>query len=381
MNQRSQYSDALIVGGGIVGLSIARKLKQKGIEKITILEKNPTCGNESSNAAAGMLAPQAEAARADSFFNFCRASRDSYPKFAAELFDETGIDVELNRTGTLYLAFNQKETEELEKRFAWQTAANLPVEKLTAREILKLEPNVSPEVVSGLLFPQDWQVENRKVVAALYSFLENKISIHRVTAESLLFKNEKVVGARTANGDFRASFVIIATGAWTSLIKDRFDLLANLQIAPVRGQIVEYAERKKTFRHVVYAANGYAVPRRDNRILVGATVENVGFDCQTTSAATNFLMKTAKQISPAFDCLEVKNVWAGLRPHAPDALPVLGEFPGIENLFAATGHYRNGILLAPLTAEIVADKITGGIESEYLKNFSPQRFAKIAQAV
>lgn len=376
-------SDVLIIGGGIIGLSIARKLKKKGVEKITILEKNPSCGAEASSAAAGMLAPQAEADCDDSFFRLCRESRDLYPQFARELFAETGIDIELDCTGTLYLAFNEKDAEELEKRFLWQKAANLKIEKLSRKEILEIEPKAAPSVLFGLLFPLDWQVENRKIVEALDLQLKkpsenqtkSKVEFVETKAESLIFENKKVIGARTGQKDIFAEFVIIASGAWTSLIKDEFDLLSNIQIKPVRGQIIEFQDDEKLFRRVVYTARGYAVPRRNNRILVGATVENAGFDCQTTEEGERLLIETALEISPEFRNLSLKNSRAGLRPFAPDALPVLGEFSGIENLYIATAHYRNGILLAPKTAEILADKITGVSESEYLRIFSPRRFA------
>lgn len=376
-------SDVLIIGGGIIGLSIARKLSQKGINKITILEKNSTCGMESSSAAAGMLAPQSEADRADSFFQFCCESRDLYPQFAEELLNETGIDIELDRTGTLYLAFTEKDAEELEKRYNWQKSANLEIEKLSAEEILKIEPNVSPGVLFGLRFPLDWQVENRKIVEALNLQLKNErenqtksvIEIINAEAESLIFENKKAIGAKTENGKFFADVVIIASGAWTSLINDEFNLLSNVKIKPIRGQMIEFEEKTKSFRHVIYTPRGYAVPRRDKRILVGATVEDVGFNCETTEAGKDSLLEKAFEISPEFKTLNIKNSWAGLRPFAPDGLPVLGEFPEIENLFIASAHYRNGILLAPKTAGILTDKITGVSESEYLKIFSPHRFA------
>lgn len=386
--------DVLIVGGGIIGLTIARELKRRGVEKITILEKNSACGTESSSAAAGMLAPQAEADRDDLFFRFCQESRDSYPQFAAELLEETGIDIELDQTGTLYLAFTEKDAEELEKRYIWQKSAHLNVEKLTAREVLEIEPNVSPRVLFGLRFPLDWQIENRKIVEALNLQLQgiglnkwmqrsaadkirprNGAEFFSAEAKSLIFENKKIIGAETDFGRIFASKIIVASGAWTSLIKDEFNLLSGIRVEPVRGQMISFGDAGKLFRHVIYSSRGYLVPRKDCRILVGATVESPGFDCRNTGLGIASLLETAFEISPVFEKLSLKKTWAGLRPAAPDALPVIGEFPGIENLFAATAHYRNGILLAPKTAEILADKITGVSESEYLKIFGPRRFA------
>lgn len=393
-------TEVLIIGGGIIGLSIARELRKKGVQNIKILEKNSACGLEASSAAAGMLAPQAEADNTDDFFDFCQASRDLFPDFAKELFEETGVDIELDQTGTLYLAFTEKDAEELEKRFAWQKQANLQVEKLSAKEILEIEPSVSPKVLFGLRFPMDWQVENRKIIEAfnrqLTGFGLNKWmqrnSLDKVRARSgaefvarevisLIFENNKIIGVETDIENFYAPIVIIATGAWTSLIKDKLDLLSNIKVKPIRGQMIAFSDSKKLFRHVIYNRRGYAVPRKDCRILVGATVEDVGFDLHTTGAGTASLLNAAFEISPEFENLALKKTWSGLRPFSPDGLPILGAFPEVENLFVATAHYRNGILLAPLTAKILADKIVGNNESKYLKIFSPCRFQNSAVSV
>ena len=370
-------TEVLIIGGGIIGLSIARELRQKGVEKVKILEKNSACGMEASSAAAGMLAPQAEADNADDFFDFCQASRDLYPNFAEELFAETGVDIELDQTGTLYLAFTEKDVEELEKRFTWQKQANLQVEKLTAKEVLQIEPNVSPKVLFGLRFPMDWQVENCKIIEAFVRARNGGEFVAR-EVRSLIFENNKIIGVETDIEKIYAPVVIIASGAWTSLIKDKHSLLSNIKVKPIRGQMIAFNDYGKLFRHVIYNRRGYAVPRKDCRILIGATVEDVGFDSRTTSAESASLLNVAFEISPEFEKLSLKKTWAGLRPFVADGLPILGAFPEIENLFIATAHYRHGILLAPLTAKILADNIAGNAESKYLEIFSPRRFQKLA---
>lgn len=371
----SETFDILICGAGIIGLSLARELSLRGIEKIAVIEKNSVCGSESSWAAAGMLAPQSEADCADDFFRFCSESRDLYPQFAAELFDETGVDVELNKSGTLYLALTETDAEELEKRFAWQKYAGLPIEKLSAKEVLEVEPHVSPEVIFGLSFPNDWQVENRRLTIALRKSVEMR-GVKILTdscIENLLLENQKVVGAEIADEKFAAGKIVLTTGAWTSLIKiDNRNL--PLKIEPVRGQMLGFQTAEKLFSKVIYTPRGYLVPRLDKRILVGATVEKVGFDKSLSEAGEEFLQANASEIAPVLANLKASEKWAGLRPSAIDGLPVLGAFAEIENLFAATAHYRNGILLAPRTAQIMADKIIDDAESEYLKVFSPQRF-------
>jgi glycine oxidase len=374
-NVKKTMSEILIIGGGVIGLSLARTLRKSGAGKITILERG-RAGAEASFAAAGMLAPQAETDKTDDFFRFCTESNRLYPSFAEELLDETGVDIELDRAGTLYLAFTDADGEEIRRRYEWQRGVGLPVELLTAEEIRKNEPFVSPDVREGLFFPNDHQVENRQLLAALQKFAEfNEIEI-RENAEvvNLLIENGKVAGAATASEKFFADAVVLATGAWTSLVKLDGADLPMPKIAPVRGQMIAFQTVKRFFSHVIYSPRGYIVPRRDGRILVGATVENAGFDKSVTSEGVEFLLERALEISPSLGNLSIAEKWAGLRPLAADGLPVLGGFPNAENLFVATAHYRNGILLAPLTAETLADKILKKVESPYLQAFSPRRF-------
>src|SRR5260221_7709523 len=214
-------SDVLIIGAGVIGLSIARELHRRGVAKITVVERGKA-GREASWAAAGMLAPQAETDRIDDFFRFCSESRDLYPDLAEELKAETGLDIELERSGTLYLAFTDHDTEEIERRFEWQRAAGLIVECLHENDCLLLEPAISDRVRGGLYFPNDWQVENRKLLEALIEFARlNKIKIvEHASIGRLAITGNKVISAEAADGSvFSVGQVILATGAWTSLIK------------------------------------------------------------------------------------------------------------------------------------------------------------------
>lgn len=369
--------DAIVIGGGVIGLSIARELKKCGLRRVLLLEKNADCGAEASHAAAGMLAPQAEADSSDDFFNLCRQSRDLYPDFAAELFDESGVDARLDQTGTLYPAFDEKDVAEIEKRFAWQRAADLPIEKLTRQEVFELEPNVSGKVLSGLLFPFDWQIENRDLIRALVESLKNQSVLLRcsIKAEKILFENGKAAGVITDKGEIRAENVIVAAGAWTRFFSEMpFDLHLESLIKPVRGQMLSFTYEEKPLRHVIYSARGYAVPRADNRVLIGATVEDVGFDKSITGDGLLALLRASAEIAPKLNKLTISEIWSGLRPASADNLPVIGEFPENSNLYFATGHYRNGILLAPLTAALIADKIVAGKNSPFLQIFNLSRF-------
>jgi glycine oxidase len=373
-----QTANILIIGGGIIGLSLARELHKKGVNKITILERGKA-GRESSFAAAGILAPQAEAEKADVFFQFCNESKNLYVNFAEEMFAETDVDIELDRNGTLYLAFSAKDVVEIRRRFEWQKKAGLAVEYLSASEARKAEPFVSPDVHEALFFPNDWQVENRKLLTALqkYANLNNVKIVENAEVKSLLIENGKVIGAETTEGKIFSETVVLATGAWTSLIESGENALSRLQVKPIRGQILSFRTAKRLFSKIIYSPRGYLVPRVDGRILIGATVEDAGFDKNITSRGTKFLLEAASEISPSLVSLEISDNWAGLRPFAADGLPVLGAFPEVENLHIATAHYRNGILLAPLTAKILADKIVENLDSKYFEIFSPRRFQTI----
>ncbi|MGB7070060.1 MAG: glycine oxidase ThiO [Pyrinomonadaceae bacterium] len=367
-------SDVLIIGGGVIGLSIARELQKYGAGQITIVERGET-GRESSWAAAGMLAPNAETHRDDDFYRFCLESNRLYPEFAAELLDETGIDVELDRSGTLYLAFTESDASEISERYEWQHKSGLNVLRLTASEIRMTEPFVSPDVHEGLFFPDDWQVENRKLLQALKRFAElNGIKIvNDAEIKSIKVDSGRATGAASDRTEFDAAVTVLATGAWTSFIS--IDKHANpINVKPMRGQMGSFRTAKRLFQRVIYSPRGYLVPRADGRILVGATVEDAGYDKRVTEAGLEYLRATADEIAPTLASLRIDETWAGLRPYAADGLPVIGEFPGVSDLYVATGHFRNGILLAPLTAKMVAESIMNGGSQYQWRRSAPQIF-------
>ena len=362
--------DVIVIGGGVIGLSIARALALKNVRNVCLVERGE-CGAEASFAAAGMLAPQAEADRKDEFFDLLCRSRDLYPALASSLQEETGIDIELDLTGTLYLSFSEEDHHELEQRFEWQSKANLPIERLSAYEAQTLEPRISSSISGALLFPRDVQVENRRLLAALTN------SIHRfgisvlteTNVEEINVRNGKVTGIQTSKGGIGSSKVIVTAGAWSDLVG-----ALKFPMEPVRGQMVCLSAKPQLTRHIVYNPRGYIVPRQDGRLLAGATTEHVGFLKTVTAGGIKSILVNAAEISPGIDSLPIVSSWAGLRPRAPDGLPVLGPCDEIEGLIYATGHYRNGILLAPLTGELIADAVVEGMIPSELANFSPNRF-------
>jgi len=374
--QHHETAEVVIIGGGVIGLTIARALALRGVSDVLLLDRS-SLGAESSYAAGGMLAPRAEADCADEFFHLACKSRDLYPKFAADLLAETGTDVELDLTGALYLALTEQDEEEIEKRCAWQTRAGLPVEKLPPEEVLRLEPGITGTVRGALRFALDIQVENRRLLTALIA-ANAMLGVRLVSdtnVESVSIQKSCVTGVETSRGFVSTKCVVVSSGAWTSLLSSSGTNvpLPRVRIEPVRGQMICLAAQPPLVRHVIYSPRGYLVPRRDGRLLAGSTTEHAGFSKQVTAAGLHTILSHALEIAPQVGALTLVDSWAGLRPRAEDDLPVLGPSE-IEGLVYATGHYRNGILLAPITGELIADAIVSNRISPLLSRFSPHRF-------
>lgn len=373
----NQSAEVVIIGGGVIGLSIARALARRGMRDVVVIEKNEF-GREASWAAGGILAPQIEADARDDFFRLACASRDLYPQFAADLQNESGIDVELDTTGTMYVAFNEDEEAELRRRIEWQRTQRLRVEWLTGDEARAIEPGLSTKVRSALKFPDDYQVDNRKLVEAL--LIANQRHGVRLIAgcgvRKIQIADGAVTGIHTELGFLSAKQIVVAAGAWSSSIEAEGALLPRLDIEPVRGQMLCF-NAPGFARHVIYSSRGYLIPRRDGRLLAGSTTEHAGFDKRVTEAGVDAIRSMAVQIAPTLERFPVSDSWAGFRPRAKDDLPVLGSVEDVKGLFYATGHYRNGILLAPITGEVIADAIVGDL-SEW-RVFSPQRFVSEAR--
>jgi glycine oxidase len=376
IDQLPRSADVVIIGGGVIGLSIARALARRGCTNTVVLERAHP-GSEASSAAAGMLAPQVEADEVDDFFRLASASRDLYPAFAASLLEESGIDVELDQTGTLYLAFSADDEHEIERRYAWQSRVGLAIEKLTAAEARLLEPCIATNVRSALRFPADIQVENRRLIGALVAASEqNHFAILNGTAvQSIDVRQGKVKAIETSRGTIATNVAVLAGGAWSSAVKG----VPEIPIEPVRGQMLCFKAQSVVARHVIFGPRGYIVPRLDFRLLAGSTSERSGFDRMTTETGLRTIRSNATEISPSITALPLLDSWAGLRPRAPDNLPVLGPCDEINGLVYATGHYRNGILLAPITGELIASVIVDNVRPLLLSAFTADRFRLVTK--
>ncbi|MBL8923914.1 MAG: glycine oxidase ThiO [Myxococcaceae bacterium] len=361
----------VIVGGGVMGTAIACELVAAGLE-VTVLERSIP-GAEASTAAAGMLAPQLEAQAPGPMLDLSLRSRGLYPAWVKALTAESGVETGYLESGALQLAFTEAQAHELEATVAWQQAAGLRAALLSGGEVRALEPNVSPEVVAAAHFPDDHQVDPRKLMQALTATaLRRGVRFTSVGVAGLLDEQGTVAGIRHDSGELRAELTIVAAGAWTSLLPGVG--VDERHLKPARGQLVELALGASPLKHVLKSGLGYVVPRADGHVVCGTTVELVGFDKRVTAAGLASVLTQATRACPRLEGASVAGFWAGLRPWTEDGLPLLGtgHRPG---LLIASGHYRNGILLAPITARLIGQLVRGDRPAMDLRPFRPARFS------
>ncbi|MCI0660330.1 MAG: glycine oxidase ThiO [Acidobacteria bacterium] len=379
MTDSGEQFDAAIIGGGVIGCSIAWRLAQSGLRVALVERGDPGC--ESSRAAGGMLAPLVEADRMDDFYQLAVASRASYPHFAAELREASGIDVEYRAEGTLYLALTEEDEEELERRWMWQHSAGLNVKRLNAESTLRIEPLISEKLRWALMFPDDHQVNNRQLMIAL-THAARKAGARILTHTETLQLNidskagqKQIRGIRTTRGQIKSDCVIVAAGSWSTLLTfETGHSPGRFQVDPVRGQMVGLEMPIPPIRHVLYSRHAYLIPRLNGSLIAGSTTEHTGYDRRVTAGGIASIIERAVRMLPCISGLAITETWAGLRPRSSDELPIIGQDPSVSGLIYATGHYRNGILLAPITAKIISELMIKGESSINLAPFSVARF-------
>jgi len=367
--------DTVIVGGGIIGCSLARELASQGI-RVAIIERGAP-GQEASWAAAGMLAPSAEAEKGSPIFHLCRASLLAYRPLVEELRAETGVDPEYRTEGSLLVFADEQERQQMLPSMNWQRSQNIAVKELSAQELRSLEPNLA-ELPGAFFLPDDHQIDNRLLMNALVQscrkhgveFLLGR-SVREITRNG-----SKVTGARIGDGEgsaIHAERVVNTAGAWAGGIAVAG--VAPAPIRPVKGHMIALETAPGTLRHVIRSHRGYLAPRIDGRILVGSTMEEAGFDKTPRTAQVSGLLRVAQQLCPALGNSAVLDFWAGLRPASQDGLPILGPTE-LDGYWLALGHFRNGILLAPITAQILSSWLLTGKPSLPVDALSPARFAR-----
>ncbi len=375
-----QSCDAVVVGGGVIGLGIAWRAAQAGLT-VTVVDEAP--GRGASWAAAGMLAPVTEVHYGeDELLALNLDSAGRWPGFAAELEEASGRPVGYHRWGTLAVARDADDNAALEDLYQFQLRNGLQVERLRSRECRQLEPGLAPSIRGGVLAAGDHQVDNRALVQALLVACE-RAGVRLVTGRvaTLAIEGDRVTGVVLAGGEaLPAGTVVVAAGCWSGGLGG-LAAEALPPVRPVKGQLLYLrgpADQPLCSRNV-RGLEVYVVPRGDGRVVVGATVEEQGFDTRVTAGAVGDLLRAAMELLPDVAELELVETVVGLRPGSPDNAPMLGP-AGPECLVVATGHYRNGILLTPVTADAIAELLASGQVPELIAPFGPGRFAGHAPA-
>lgn len=353
--------DILIIGGGIIGVAIAVELKLRGAT-VTVLSRN--FREAATQAAAGMLAPNAEQIPPSSMLELCKESRSRYSEWIRKLEDLTGVNTGYLPNGILSPVYELPNTTTSTSTATW----------LNAEAIQQNCPGLSEEVVGGWWYPEDGQVNNRALAEALLQAAEVLgVDLQEgITVTAIEQQQGKISRVRTSAGDLEAKQYILATGSWSNQ-------LLPLPVRPIKGQMLslQMPSHSNSFplQRVLFGSHIYIVPRQDGRLLLGATVEDVGWTPNNTPAGINTLLQEAIRLYPPLQNWAIQEHWWGFRPTTPDELPILGK-SACDNLYLATGHHRNGILLAPITASLLADQILQNSYSPLLEAFRYDRFCK-----
>jgi glycine oxidase len=365
----------VIIGAGVVGLGVGWRLASRAA--VTIFDRGKA-GGGASDAAAGMLAACCEAEPGEeALVALGREAQARWPAFAAELLRSSGVDVELREEGTLVLALTADDQTEIAHRLEFQRQLDLPLEWLSAAQTRAREPHLAGKIAGSLFSPQDHQVDNRKLTQALRIAAEAAdVTIREQhPVKEIIVQGGRARGVVLDDGTIAAAdIVVLAAGAWSrgigGLPPDR-----RPPVRPVKGQMLALRMDAKVplLSHVLWAPGAYLVPRRDGRLIVGATVEEKGFDQTITAGGLLTLLEAAWRAVPAVEELPVQEIWVGHRPGSRDDAPILGPGP-LEGLFYATGHHRNGILLAPVTADAMARLILDDVVEPAIKPFGLERF-------
>ncbi|MFF0184132.1 glycine oxidase ThiO [Streptomyces sp. NPDC005244] len=379
----TRSSDVLVIGGGIIGLVTAWRAAQRGFGTALV---DPEPGGGAAQVAAGMLAAVTELHYGEeTLLGLNLASARRYPDFAAELTEATGQDLGYRRCGTLAVALDADDRAHLRELHALQSRSGLDSEWLTGRECRRLEPMLAPGVRGGLRVDGDHQIDPRRLAAALVTACERAgVSIHRTWADRLTVVRDRAAGVVTSDGtELGAGQVVLAGGSLSGQLAGVPDAVLP-PVRPVKGQVLRltvpqrYAPfLNRTVRAVVRGSHLYLVPRENGELVVGATSEELGWDTTVTAGGVYELLRDAHELVPGITELPLTETRAGLRPGSPDNAPLLGP-TALDGLLLATGHFRNGVLLTPVTGDAMAHVLTTGELPDDVRPFSPRRFGATA---
>ena len=378
----SKKPDVIIIGGGIIGSSIALRLARSGTS-VTVLDRGQPC-SEASGAAAGMIAPQGELIEPEAFSSLCLASRDLYPELVKEVEGLSGEGVNYRRDGTLLVAIEEHECEELEEIYRKQTALGLPLERLSDEHAFSRLPGLSPHIELALFVEGDHWVDNTRLTRAVIKAGERcGVTFHwNCEVRGFDTEGDNIVSLRAlpegaaAETTLSAGRYILAAGCWSGQLVE--NLGVSLPITPCHGEIIEF-ETNNQLPYVVRAGINYVVPRSEQTVVAGTTAKWGSFEKEVTAGGLNSIIQGVMRILPIAKDFKFRRAWAGLRPDTKDHLPILG-FGALRNLIFSTGHFRNGIMLAPVTAKVIAELLLSGAPSLPLELYSPGRFETSSSA-
>jgi glycine oxidase len=370
MNRRA---DVAVVGGGVIGCAVARELALRG-RKVLLLERG-RMGAEASGVAAGLLSAQADATEPSEFFSLCLESRRLYSEWVPALEAQSGLATGWRTTGILACALSAQEQRRLERKIGWQRALGLPVREVEASDAAAIAGlPLSRALRRAVLFPEDGIVDSGRLMAAL-ARAAGAAGVQMeapVAVQSLRIAAGRCTGVETDAGTVFADLTVDAAGAWASFAGA---LPVSVPVVPAKGELLVLRLPEGSLATVVESAEIYLVPYGDGRLLAGATVEDAGFDKRVTDEARAMLLAAAARLLPAAAGATVLEGRVGLRPATPDGLPLLGP-TALPGLWLATGHFRNGILLAPITARLLADAADGKSPAA-LSPFLADRFGRV----
>lgn len=363
--------DVVIAGGGIIGASCALELARRGAH-VALLDRQPA-GREASWAAAGLLSPVPESPSAIPLVPLAKASLALYPEFVAHVENSTGRRTGFRPFGSIEALFAENARTEQSTLVALHHGLGFPTEVLAIEEALRLEPSLNPEARAAALLRFEASVDNRALTQTVFEAARHAGVHIREDAEvtGILHEGRRAAGVITGQEQIRARFTVIAAGCYSAQLAG---VEAFAPVRPVRGQMVAFRSRHVRIERSLRSERGYLVPRDDGRILAGSTVEDAGFDKNVTAEGIAGLLRMAVELVPRLADAAIVETWAGLRPGTPDQLPILGPTE-TDGLLIATGHYRNGILLAPVTARLITSWVLGEKITEDVERFSPARFA------
>ena len=342
-------SDFLIVGGGVIGMMLARELAQTGAE-VTLLDRK-ACAQESSWAGGGIVSPLYPWRYPEAVTQLATWSQSSYVHLSDELLDETGCDPELRQKGMLMV-----DVEDQEEALAWAKRFHRPLRKVDAGFVYHKEPNLVQGLDEALWMPEVCSIRNPRLGRSLRQSLVNhpKVKLlEQQEVQGFVQDERRILGVNTKGGAVRGDKVVIAAGAWSAELLKMVG--KDIPVKPVHGQMMLFKAKPGVVNRVILKGGRYVIPRSDGRVLVGSTLEHFGFEKKTTDDAARSLYKTALGIIPELDNYAVEHHWSGLRPGSPEGIPYIGGVSGFDNLFVNAGQYRNGLVLAPASIRLLAD--------------------------